>query len=572
MSNRNELSEKWIKASIIGTIWAASEIVLGSFLHNLRIPFSSNVLTAIGIVILISASYKWTEKGLFWRAGLICALMKTMSPSAIIIGPMVAIFSQSLLLELFTRVFGRNVIGFIIGAMFAMTWNLFHKIMNFIIYYGFNIVNVYSNLLKYAQKQLNISIDLVWSPILVIAVIYCMLGLISAIIGMKVGIKLKQQASENRPVETKPHLPVLNKGKQDFNYSVVWLLIDIGFIIAAFTLLNLTRWPVWSSSILVIVLIWIFRYKRALRQLSRPRFWVYFVLITLGTSFAISKIQSQDLLVGLEIGIQMNFRAAIVILGFSVLGTELYNPKVRAYFAKTAFRQLPLALELAFESLPMMIASVPEFRVIVKNPVSVIYQVLSQMEQRLDEVKLKLAKRVMIITGAIGQGKTTQSFRLVEMLKSKNIPVSGICCPRIMEGKDTVGYDIVDVAGIGSRIPFLRVDNNPDLERIGKYGIYPGALRVGNDVLRKALDDDAGVIVVDEVGKMELEGHGWAQNIDKLVGSSAILVLAVRNTFVDDVVKKWALKNFTVFEVAENVYMEVSAMVEKQLNQRNTLS
>lgn len=572
MSNRNELSEKWIKASIIGTIWAASEIVLGSFLHNLRIPFSSNVLTAIGIVILISASYKWTEKGLFWRAGLICALMKTMSPSAIIIGPMVAIFSQSLLLELFTRVFGRNVIGFIIGAMFAMTWNLFHKIMNFIIYYGFNIVNVYSNLLKYAQKQLNTSIDLVWSPILVIAVIYCMLGLISAIIGMKVGIKLKQQASENRPVETKPHLPVLNKGKQDFNYSVVWLLIDIGFIIAAFSLLNLTRWPVWSSSILVIVLIWVFRYKRALRQLSRPRFWVYFVLITLGTSFAISKIQSQDMLVGLEIGIQMNFRAAIVILGFSVLGTELYNPKVRAYFAKTAFRQLPLALELAFESLPMMIASVPEFRVIVKNPVSVIYQVLSQMEHRLDEVKLKLAKRVMIITGAIGQGKTTQSFRLVEMLNSKNIPVSGICCPRIMEGKDTVGYDIVDVAGIDSRIPFLRVDNNPDLERIGKYGIYPGALRVGNDVLRKALDDDAGVIVVDEVGKMELEGHGWAQNIDKLVGSSAILVLAVRNTFVDDVVKKWALKNFTVFEVAENVYMEVSAMVEKQLNQRNTLS
>ena len=87
-------------ASIIGTIWAASEIVLGSFLHNLKVPFSGNILTAIGIIILISVSYIWKEKGLFWRAGLICAIMKTMSPSAVIFGPMIAIFSEAMLLEI----------------------------------------------------------------------------------------------------------------------------------------------------------------------------------------------------------------------------------------------------------------------------------------------------------------------------------------------------------------------------------------------------------------------------------------------------------------------------------------
>lgn len=65
MNNKNNISEKWIKASIIGTIWAASEIVLGSFFHNLKIPFTSNILTGIAIVILISISYKWTERGLF---------------------------------------------------------------------------------------------------------------------------------------------------------------------------------------------------------------------------------------------------------------------------------------------------------------------------------------------------------------------------------------------------------------------------------------------------------------------------------------------------------------------------
>lgn len=82
MRNRTEIDEKWIKASSIGTIWATSEIVLGSFLHNLKVPFSGNILTAIGIIILISVSYIWKEKGLFRRAGLICATMKTMSPSS----------------------------------------------------------------------------------------------------------------------------------------------------------------------------------------------------------------------------------------------------------------------------------------------------------------------------------------------------------------------------------------------------------------------------------------------------------------------------------------------------------
>src|SRR5512135_2803298 len=125
-----ELSEKWIKSSIIGTIWAASEIVLGSFLHNLRIPFSGNILTAIGIIIMISISYTWTEKGLFWRAGLICAIMKTMSPSAVIFGPMIAIFTEAFLLEISVRLLGRTMAGYIIGAMAAMSWNLFQKIAN----------------------------------------------------------------------------------------------------------------------------------------------------------------------------------------------------------------------------------------------------------------------------------------------------------------------------------------------------------------------------------------------------------------------------------------------------------
>lgn len=564
MNRRSGISEKWIKASIIGTIWAASEIVLGSFLHNLRIPFSSNVLTAIGIIILISTSYKWTEKGLFWRSGLICALMKTMSPSAVIFGPMIAILGQAVLLEISTRILGKNVIGFSIGAMLSMTSNLFHKIVNYIIFYGFNIVDVYADLLNYAQKQLNIKVDLVWSPILILAFIYCFFGLISAVIGIKVGKKLLRQTAENKPIYNKSVNTKLNNSRQLFSYSILWLFIDIVFIITAFVLLNFSSWIVWSISITAIVVTWVMRYKRALRQLSRPRFWIFFVILTMITAFVFTKIQSQDIVDGLITGIQMNFRAVVVILGFSVLGTELYNPKVREFFLKTSFKQLPLALELSFESLPLMIATVPEISMIIRNPVTVIYQVLSQIEYRLDEVQNKLSKRIFIITGSIGQGKTTQIQKIVESLKEKNITVTGIYSPRLMENGNTTGYDIVDIE-TNRREAFLRQTDNKDLNGIGKYSICQKGLESGNDALRRSKNNKNRLVVIDEIGKLELENQGWSANVTELLESSAILIFAVRDTFTEQVIEKWNLKDYLVFNVSDNLYQEICELIDNRI-------
>jgi hypothetical protein len=72
--------------------------------------------------------------------------------------------------------------------------------------------------------------------------------------------------------------------------------------------------------------------------------------------FASLKRGENTLVEAVLIGVQMNFRALIIIVGFSALGTELYNPKIRSLFSRTRLRQLPLALELSAASLPTMIA------------------------------------------------------------------------------------------------------------------------------------------------------------------------------------------------------------------------
>jgi nucleoside-triphosphatase THEP1 len=567
MNTKNVISEKWIKASIVGTIWAASEIVLGSFLHNLKIPFTSNILTAIGIVILISVSYIWTEKGLFWRAGLICALMKTMSPSAVIFGPMIAIFSEAALLDISVRLFGRTLFGYILGGVLAMSWNLFQKIINFIIFYGTNIVEIYTNLLKFAQKQLDIHFDIVWLPILVLLLIYSVFGILSAIIGIKAGRNILKQPREylQSTCDVKNSVKHQNNTKPDFIYSLLWLFTNIIFITGSLILLNYS-FVYWSSAIILIVTIWAFRYKRALRQLSKPKFWIFFVIITMITAFVFTKLQSKSLEEGLLIGIQMNFRAIVIIVGFSVLGAELYNPKIRQFFLTTYFKQLPLALELSFESLPSLIASIPDFKTIVKNPVSVIYQLISQAEHRLAEIKNNTSQKVFIISGAIGQGKTTTIQKIIEILKSESISVGGIYSLRIIENEITIGYDIVDIKN-NKRTPFLRNNNNENSDRIGRFGILNEGIKAGKAALTLCETAHNSIAVIDEVGAMELEGKAWSENISKLLNvKESHLLLAVRDSNVDKIIKKWNFNEYYELKLHGNDFNSLSRFIIENIN------
>jgi nucleoside-triphosphatase THEP1 len=570
MKNKHRLSEKWIKASIAGTIWAASEIVLGSFLHNLKVPFSGNILTAIGIIILISISYNWTDKGLFWRAGLICALMKTMSPSAVIFGPMTAIFTEALLLELSVRFLGRTIPAYVIGSMMAMSWNLLQKILNYIIFYGSNIIDVYSSLLKMAQKQLNIQTDIVWLPILFLLIVYSLFGLLAAIIGIRVGRRIRRQPVSGSPVNLNPSIKeVTHNTGQEFNYSVIWLFINISLIICSFILLNRTTWVVWSIVISGVVIIWSLRYKRALRQLSKPKFWILFVLITLITAFVFTKAQAGEnsLQQGFLTGVQMNFRAVIIIVGFSVLGTELYNPVVRNFFLKTSFKNLPLALELSAESLPLFVANIPDFKSLVRNPVSIFYQVLSNADRRLSEIKEKVIpdQKVFIITGTIRGGKTTFTKKLIEYFRSNNINPGGILSERVLTGSVTTGYDIADIE-TGLKEDFLRQNVGGGDGRIGRFTICDKGLSKGRDILNSLVDHDKKLVIIDEVGLLEIKDKGWSECINSLLKkSSNHILMTVRDIYVDEVIKKWDLTEAVIFNISETDHMAAGKSIIEQI-------
>ncbi len=558
------MQDKWIKAAVLGTYWASSEIVLGSYLHNMRIPFSGNILTAIGLIILISVSFLWREKGLFWRAGVITGLAKAISPSAVIFGPMIAIMAEAFLFEAATRLFGRSATGYLLGAMLAMSWNLLHKIINFIIYYGYNIVALYTDLVHYAAKQLHLRVSTVWWPVLVLLFIQLVLGAVTAVVGMRIGKRLLTQSTQSQSGARAP-APIrpVQSNTIDFQYSLLWLAADVIVIVGCINLINFCHWATWAAAVTALVVIWALRYKRALRQLAKAKFWVSFAVITLLTALLFNK---NGLAEGLLAGMRMNFRATVIILGFSVLGTELYHPRIRAFLQNSAFRQLSLALELSLASLPAVVAAMPDIRAIVKSPVAILYQLLAGVEERLREVQSDLAPGIFFITGAIGQGKTTCVQAIVAALQREELVVAGLYSPRLLQEGVTVGYDVVDIQN-GRRSRFLHIQGDPGMGRIGRFYIHPQGLALGRKALAAA---KAHVVVIDQIGPLEMDGGGWLEPLQRwLRVPDTKLVLTARPDLVDDMMRLWNVSRACISSVSEEEIHRVAGRIVAQIRRQD---
>jgi nucleoside-triphosphatase THEP1 len=571
MTKTIHINQKWLKASVLGCLWASSEIVLGSFLHNLRIPFSGSILTGIGIIILVSVSYLWKEKGLFWRSGLVCSLMKSVSPSAFIFGPMIAIFMEGLLLEAAVRISGRNVFAYILGGMLAMSWTLFQKIANLVIIYGFHIVELYENLALYASDQLHILSDNIWAPVGFLWMLYLAGGIFSAIAGILTGKKALRFPTVPEDMDSGIAREIQSrKADEHFRYSLTWLGFNIAGMIITLFMMNYTDWKWWTFSGLVVLTTWGFRYHKAMRPLKKPRFWIFFILITMLTSFLFTELSGNkgSLINGILTGIQMNFRAAVMVVGFSAIGTELLNPSIGRFFSKTAFRQLHLALEVAFETLPFVIARLSGLKHIFRRPVSVLHQLISHADYWLQKLTLKNIPKqpVTILTGKIGQGKSGMLEALVKVLQEKGYRIGGIVSPCRMEEGHRTGYDLVDVA-TGKRTFLSGVEEDEGMIHVGRFYFSTEGIAFGKKALSLENVSSSDFIVVDEIGPWELENQGWAPSITTIFLKTDIpMIWCVRESIVDRVIESWELTQYRVFHVADSDLSDITSTVSGHLS------
>lgn len=138
-------------------------------------------------------------------------------------------------------------------------------------------------------------------------------------------------------------------------------------------------------------------------------------------------------------------------------------------------------------------------------------------------------KNVLAITADRNSGKTSAALGLIKMIPGLKGFIS------LSEGnKDEI--TLLDVEN-GNRLPLMsRHFSFPT--RVGAYSYLESTFSYANE---KVFNDDD-VIIIDEIGRLECEDKGFDALMRRSLSSSSILIITVRNQFIEMVENHYGIK------------------------------
>ncbi len=138
----------------------------------------------------------------------------------------------------------------------------------------------------------------------------------------------------------------------------------------------------------------------------------------------------------------------------------------------------------------------------------------------------------LLLEGRPGIGKTTVARRVLKLLQEAGVPVAGFTTGELRTGGRREGFVVEAVSGAREVLAHVDLPGPP---RVGRYGVDLAALE---RVALPALGDSGpgGVVVVDELGKMELASAAFRAAVVDLLGRDVAVVATVhqaRDRFTD---------------------------------------
>jgi nucleoside-triphosphatase len=160
-----------------------------------------------------------------------------------------------------------------------------------------------------------------------------------------------------------------------------------------------------------------------------------------------------------------------------------------------------------------------------------------------------MGKRVLIITGERGAGKTVACQRVVELARAVGYSCAGLLT--LSEGREHL--TVVDVASGERRTLTVTTEG----VRQGPFLFDPEVLTWGAEVLEQALPCD--LLVVDELGPLEFERRqGWSGALELLRrGQFGLALVVIRPSLVLEARAALASCALTVLTVEPNTREQI---------------
>lgn len=165
---------------------------------------------------------------------------------------------------------------------------------------------------------------------------------------------------------------------------------------------------------------------------------------------------------------------------------------------------------------------------------------------------------IYILTGPVHSGKTTFLKEVVCELKETSLTVGGFLSESIVENQENAGYDLLDLRENKS-LPYIRRTGEEHWQKIGSFYFIPESLAKAREIILRDCDID--ILVIDEIGPLELSGKGsWPALKKVLFQHSVKLLLVVRANILDKFLKM--LENAEVIIFDYNKEGIVTQMIE----------
>ncbi|MDH4123194.1 MAG: NTPase [Thermoplasmata archaeon] len=159
------------------------------------------------------------------------------------------------------------------------------------------------------------------------------------------------------------------------------------------------------------------------------------------------------------------------------------------------------------------------------------------------------------ITGLPGSGKTQALKKVVEMLELESYKVGGMITEPILEKNRRVGFYVVNWESKNKAV--LAHMSVKSKFMVGKYGVDLSSLdTIGVEALKCACQD-ADVIVVDEVGKMEVESDSFVKAVKDAMDTDKPMILTLhkksRNPLLQDIRRRDDVRILEVTPINRNL-------------------
>lgn len=158
---------------------------------------------------------------------------------------------------------------------------------------------------------------------------------------------------------------------------------------------------------------------------------------------------------------------------------------------------------------------------------------------------------IFLITGNIQEGKTSYLIELVKELNKRGLAVGGFLAPGSFESGKRSGFKLRNIIS-GVEMPMASIKETASWIKFRRFWFNPDAFLQGREWINASLKEEPDVIVLDEVGPMELEGGGWSEMLGFLRNSSVPVQLwSVREQLIGEVRQRWGISSSQVIRIDE---------------------